>query len=62
MRIAAAAFMLVLAAGAARGENLVSGLSQDQIQITSSYTGTELIVFGAIEPGDNDDASTMSTS
>jgi uncharacterized protein (TIGR02186 family) len=45
-----AAFLL--AASTAQADNLVSGLSQDQIQITSSYTGTELIVFGAIESSD----------
>jgi len=30
-------------------ENLVSGLSQDSIQITSSYNGTSSVVFGAVE-------------
>ena len=49
MRLAAALLGLCLAATCANAQNLVSGLSQDQIQITSSYTGTELIVFGAIE-------------
>ncbi|MBU6472342.1 MAG: TIGR02186 family protein, partial [Alphaproteobacteria bacterium] len=34
---------------AATAANLVSGLSQDQIEITSNYTGTDLVVFGAIE-------------
>jgi uncharacterized protein (TIGR02186 family) len=33
----------------ARGEDLVSGVSQDIIQITSNYTGTNIVVFGAIE-------------
>jgi uncharacterized protein (TIGR02186 family) len=33
----------------AGADDLVSGLSQDQIQITSSYTGSDLVVFGAIE-------------
>jgi uncharacterized protein (TIGR02186 family) len=33
----------------ASAQELVSGLSQDQIQITSSYTGTDIVVFGAIE-------------
>lgn len=37
------------AAPAAAAEDLVSGLSQDSIQITSSYTGAEIVVFGAIE-------------
>jgi uncharacterized protein (TIGR02186 family) len=30
-------------------EDLVSGLSQDSIEITSNYTGSEIVVFGAIE-------------
>ena len=41
--------LLALAGQAARAEDLVSGLSQDQIEITSNYTGTDLVVFGAIE-------------
>ena len=35
--------------GTARGEDLVSGISQDTIQITSNYTGTAIVVFGAVE-------------
>jgi uncharacterized protein (TIGR02186 family) len=35
--------------GAAWAEDLVSGISQDTIQITSNYTGTDIVVFGAIE-------------
>jgi uncharacterized protein (TIGR02186 family) len=31
------------------GEDLVSGLSQDSIEITSNYTGSTIVVFGAIE-------------
>jgi uncharacterized protein (TIGR02186 family) len=47
------ALALVCGAGAlARAEDLVSGLSQDQIQITSSYAGTDIVVFGAIEAVD----------
>jgi uncharacterized protein (TIGR02186 family) len=42
---AAAAFFL---APAPAEEELVSGLSQDAIQITSTYTGTDLTVFGAV--------------
>jgi uncharacterized protein (TIGR02186 family) len=30
-------------------EDIVSGLSQDQIEINSSYTGTDIVVFGTIE-------------
>jgi len=30
-------------------EDLVSGLSQDTVEITSNYTGTDIVVFGAIE-------------
>ncbi len=40
----------------ARAANLVSGLSQDQIEITSNYTGTDLVVFGAIESRNGESA------
>src|SRR5579863_517762 len=30
-------------------EDLVSGISQDTIQITSNYTGSDIVVFGAVE-------------
>ena len=52
MRSALAALVLVLAAAAAQADDLVSGLSQDQIQINSSYTGTDIVVFGAIQSSD----------
>jgi uncharacterized protein (TIGR02186 family) len=48
MRRALLAALLLLAAPA-RAEDLVSGISQDLIQITSNYTGTAIVVFGAIE-------------
>ena len=38
-----------LLASPAAADDLVSGLSQDQIQITSNYSGTDIVVFGAIE-------------
>ncbi len=44
---------LMLLAAPAAAEDLVSGLSQDKIQITSSYSGTDIVVFGAIENGIN---------
>ncbi|HWC62206.1 MAG TPA: TIGR02186 family protein [Rhizomicrobium sp.] len=34
---------------AAAEENLVSGVSQDVIQITSNYTGSDIVVFGDVE-------------
>jgi uncharacterized protein (TIGR02186 family) len=55
MRKPLAIFFLALCATAARGDDLVSGLSQDQIQITSNYTGSDLIVFGAIEQDSSTD-------
>jgi uncharacterized protein (TIGR02186 family) len=46
--------LLMLVAIPAQAQDLVSGISQDIIQITSSYTGTNIVVFGAIEnPGGN---------
>lgn len=48
------AFLLI--AQPASAEQLVSGISQDLIQITSNYTGSDIVVFGAVENeegGDN---------
>jgi uncharacterized protein (TIGR02186 family) len=36
-----------------RAQDLVSGISQDQVEINSSYAGTSIVVFGAIEGADN---------
>jgi uncharacterized protein (TIGR02186 family) len=36
----------------ARADDLVSGLSTDLIQITSNFTGTDIVLFGAIEPSE----------
>lgn len=41
--------LALFAAPAAAEENLSSGLSQDVVQISSNYTGTDITVFGAIE-------------
>lgn len=37
----------------ARADDLVSGLSTDLIQITSNFTGTDIVLFGAIEPSED---------
>jgi uncharacterized protein (TIGR02186 family) len=49
MRLLVPTIVLLAMPAAAHGEDLVSGLSQDQIRITSNYTGTNITVFGAIE-------------
>ena len=45
------AWMMIAAAAAPAfaAEDIVSGLSQDQIAINSSYTGSDIVVFGTIE-------------
>lgn len=53
MRAAFLVILFLLAASAAPAEDLQFGLSQDQVEITSNYTGTELVVFGAIEGAEN---------
>jgi uncharacterized protein (TIGR02186 family) len=45
----AACAVLVFAGPATAQDDLVSGLSQDVVEISSTYTGTDLTVFGAIE-------------
>lgn len=57
MRTAWTIALLLLGVSVARADDLVSGLSQDQIQITSNYTGSDLLVFGAIEPDAESDVS-----
>ncbi|HVZ69768.1 MAG TPA: TIGR02186 family protein [Rhizomicrobium sp.] len=49
MKRAVAAILFAMGAGTAQADDLVAGLSQDIIQITSNYTGTEIVAFGAIE-------------
>jgi uncharacterized protein (TIGR02186 family) len=39
----------VLAAAPARAERLITSVSSSRVLITSSYTGAELVLFGAIE-------------
>jgi uncharacterized protein (TIGR02186 family) len=53
-RILLAASAVLLFSGPAGAEDdLVSGLSQDVVEISSTYSGTDLTVFGAIErPGE----------
>ena len=49
-RLMRIALLLALCASpAAATEDIVSGLSQDTVEITSNYTGTDIVVFGAIE-------------
>lgn len=45
------------AASPAAAEELASGVSQDLIQITSNYTGSDIVVFGAVEGQTNPRAS-----
>jgi len=49
MRVGLLSFALLFLPCTGNAEELVAGLSQDQIQITSNYTGSDLVVFGAIE-------------
>lgn len=47
--LAAVAAIAGLTAAAARAEDLAAGISRDKIEITSSFTGSDIVVFGAIE-------------
>jgi len=49
---------LLLLATPVSAEQLVSGISQDLIQITSNYTGSDIVVFGAVEGNQNPDNRT----
>ncbi len=43
------AFLLFLLLGPARGEEIVAGLSQNQVSITAFFEGSEIFVFGAVK-------------
>jgi uncharacterized protein (TIGR02186 family) len=47
--------VLLLITAPAGAEELVSGISQDLIQITSNYAGSDIVVFGAVEGQANTD-------
>jgi len=46
--IAAALHACLLSFGAARAESLVSTLSDNDVEITSNFTGEQIVVFGAV--------------
>lgn len=49
-RIAALLFVLaIFSAGAARADVLVTDLSEHQVAIRSNFTGTQILLFGAVE-------------
>ena len=50
------AFLLLLTLSPASAERLITSLSSHQVLVSSSFTGTELVLFGAIER----DAATVS--
>ena len=39
----------LMTAAPVQAEELISGVSQDLIQITSNYTGSDIVVFGDVE-------------
>lgn len=49
MRVAVLILAACLAALPARAEEVVAGLSQTRVSITTSFTGSEIFVFGAVK-------------
>jgi uncharacterized protein (TIGR02186 family) len=43
----------LFACATAKAQDLVSGLSTDLIQITSNFNGADIVLFGAIEPSED---------
>lgn len=41
--------LALFASAVARGDDLAAGISRDKIEITSSFTGADVVVFGAVE-------------
>lgn len=51
LTIAAAALAVLIGAAApASAERLVTSISRHQVMVTSNFTGTEIVLFGTIEP------------
>lgn len=48
MKWAALIWMLWAGAAAAQAESLVTGVSQDDVQITADFTGSDILVYGAV--------------
>ena len=48
-RLLAAMILVAALSGVARAEDLAAGISRDKIEINSNFTGTDVVVFGAIE-------------
>ena len=44
---------LLVASCPVQAQQIISGVSQDLIQITSNYTGSDIVVFGAVEGGNH---------
>lgn len=41
--------LALLTGGAARGESVVLGLSHEQVAITATFDGSEILIFGAVK-------------
>ena len=52
MRALLAALALLALGAAARAEDLAAALTEDIIRITSSFTGADIVMYGAIEAAD----------
>lgn len=52
-RLVAAALLICLCGPVNAAESLIVGLSSDYVRISSSFTGTELVLFGAVEATDD---------
>ena len=50
MRLGSLICLALVSVAAAQAEELAAGISRDTIEITSSFTGTDVVTFGAIEP------------
>ncbi|MEX5728259.1 uncharacterized protein Ga0609869_001612 [Rhodovulum iodosum] len=46
-----ALLLLILLALPARGEEVVAGLSQTRVAITTNFSGSEILIFGAVKRG-----------
>jgi len=60
MRVIVLAVALIWTAATAAAQEVAAGISRDTIEITSNFTGTDIVVFGAIEKAVGEDAAATS--
>jgi len=55
MRALLAAFMILMTAASAQAQKVVADLSQRNVEITANFDGSDVLIYGAIKGGEDED-------